>query len=299
MAQRSPRRGLPVAGLFLITIGVLLLLQTLGILSWDIWLNLWRFWPALIIIVGVGILLGRRAPLLSSGIVALLLVGSVGAAAWISANEEYPERISELQEPLGETKYLDLTIQFGAGTITLDDLPEGSSNLVEAEFRSSGRAGEATHSLTRSGDKAELVLKRTGSGFFGRSVTQEWDVLLSRDVAIDLVVQSGASDITLDLERLQVAALQVDTGASDTGIVLPGAVESTSADISVGAANLVVTVPEGVAARIDTDTGLASVNIDKNRFPKTNGYNQSPDYDTAKYRVDLNIDGGVANIEVR
>ena len=62
---------------------------------------------------------------------------------------------------------------------------------------------------------------------------------------------------------------------------------------------MTVTVPAGVAARIDTDTGLASVNIDKSRFPKANGYNQSPDYDTAKYRVDLDIDGGVANIEVR
>ena len=286
-------------GLFLITVGVVLLLQTLEVLSWDIWGELWKFWPVLIIVIGVGILLGRRAPLLASGIVAILLVGSVAAAAWMSAGEDGLDRISHLQEPLGETRVLEATLKFGAGTITLGDLPEGSPNLVEAEFRSSGRPEEAAHSLTRSGEKAELVLERTASAFFGGSVTQEWDVLLSPDVTINLVVQSGASDITLDLEDLQVTDLRVGTGASNTRVVLPGATEFTSAKIAVGAADLTVEVPQGVAARIDTDTGLASVNINETRFPKANGYNQSPDYDTAEHRVALEIDGGLASIKVR
>ena len=54
-----------------------------------------------------------------------------------------------------------------------------------------------------------------------------------------------------------------------------------------------------MAARIDTDTGLASLDIDERRFPKVNDHRQSADYETAAHRVDLGIDGGVADIEVR
>ena len=90
-----------MGGILLIVAGVVLLLQMLDVLPWDIWWNIWRFWPVLLVMLGLGILLGRRVPLLSSAIAASLLVGAVGGAAWITYNQDDGETVTELKEPLG------------------------------------------------------------------------------------------------------------------------------------------------------------------------------------------------------
>ncbi len=45
--------------LLLIFIGALFLLNNLGLLSWNIWNELWKFWPVVIILLGVQMLLGK------------------------------------------------------------------------------------------------------------------------------------------------------------------------------------------------------------------------------------------------
>lgn len=299
MGEDRRRRSLPLGGILLIIAGVVLLLQMLDVLPWDIWWNIWRFWPVLLVMLGVGILLGRRMPLLSSAIAALLLIGAVGGAVWITYDQDDGETVAELKEPLGNARSLDLTLRFGAGTITLAELPAGSPNLVEAVFRGAGSSGGATHTLERTGDRVDLVIENVSRGFWRPSIRNEWEIKIAQGVAVRLIAQSGASDMDLDLEMLDVTNLKLDAGAADIEVLLPGNTVFTTASIDVGAADLRVTVPQGVAARIDTNTALSSVSIDQGRFPKTNGHNQSPEYDTAQYRVDLDIDAGVASIQVR
>ncbi|HEY9204495.1 MAG TPA: pentapeptide repeat-containing protein [Candidatus Methanoperedens sp.] len=49
------RRGF-VGPLILLTIGFILLFNNLGIIPWDIWKTLWRFWPVILILIGIEIL---------------------------------------------------------------------------------------------------------------------------------------------------------------------------------------------------------------------------------------------------
>ncbi len=171
--------------------------------------------------------------------------------------------------------------------------------MREAVVRGPGPSGGATYTLNRSGDRVDLVLENINRPFWNPSVKTEWEIRLAQGIEINFLLRSGASDLNVNLEHLHVTDLDIAVGAAEITIVLPGSTEFTSVSIDIGAANLTVIVPQGVAARIDTDTGLASVTIDRSRFPKANGYSQSPDYATAEYRVDLDIDGGLANIEVR
>lgn len=50
----------PISGfvvpLLLVCVGVVLLLNTLGVLSWRSWSEIGRFWPVLVIALGLGIL---------------------------------------------------------------------------------------------------------------------------------------------------------------------------------------------------------------------------------------------------
>jgi hypothetical protein len=60
-----------------------------------------------------------------------------------------------------------------------------------------------------------------------------------------------------------------------------------------------VRVPDGVAASVRTRSALASVNVNPARFPRTNGVYRSADYDTARARADIDIEGGLASFSVQ
>jgi len=54
----------------LVSIGILLLLNNFGLLTWNIWHILWRFWPVILVFWGIEAILGRS--FLSNIIVTLI-----------------------------------------------------------------------------------------------------------------------------------------------------------------------------------------------------------------------------------
>ncbi|GEM_PF-4877219 len=82
--EERPRRrnDVPVGGIFLLFIGTVLLLQTLDVLPWALWDTLWRFWPALLIITGLRILLRRYNAWLVSLLLLAILFACLAVAAW-------------------------------------------------------------------------------------------------------------------------------------------------------------------------------------------------------------------------
>lgn len=70
-------------------------------------------------------------------------------------------------------------------------------------------------------------------------------------------------------------------------------------EIEAGAADVVVRVPESMAASVRTSTALASVDVDSSRFPHQDGIYRSAGYDRAADRADIRIDGGLASFAVR
>lgn len=84
MSEEKPPRenDIPVGGIFLLFIGVVLLLQSLGILPWELWNTLWRFWPAILIVSGLSILLRRYNVWLVNLLLLALLFACLGLAIW-------------------------------------------------------------------------------------------------------------------------------------------------------------------------------------------------------------------------
>ena len=74
--------GVPVWGIFLLFLGIVFLLQTFNVLPWGLWETLWKFWPALIIIMGLVILLRGYNFWLVSLLVLVILGACLGIAIW-------------------------------------------------------------------------------------------------------------------------------------------------------------------------------------------------------------------------
>ena len=297
MAQQLPappsrrRHGIPTGAIILVIVGVVLLLQTTGVVSWD----LWRFWPVLIIAIGINIFLGRRMWWLGTLVVALLLTGAVAGSIILTTDDE--PVVTILSESLDGLSSVDVSLTFGAGDLTVRSLRAGSPNLVEGRFETPGRATQAT--LTRSGDTGVLGITmeaRSWSRWFSNAY---WDISLSQSPSLSIDLDGGAASMDLDLRDLLVANLDIDVGAASVDVTLPASAGEVRVGIDAGAASIKVIVPEGVAAKISKDAGLSSFDIDTSRFPKSNEVYVSPGFDTAENRVTIDFNVGAASVTVR
>ena len=160
---------------------------------------------------------------------------------------------------------------------------------------------------SRDGDKSIVKLQHQSRVFpimfspwiSGAKNRLEWDLKLSDDIPLGLVVKSGANETRLNLTDLQVKNLQVETGASATGIHLSDCTPLSKISIKAGAASVKINVPDNISAKIRVTGGLMDASVDKERFPKRGGFYQSPDYDSADFKADIRINIGVGSVVVR
>ncbi len=113
-----------------------------------------------------------------------------------------------------------------------------------------------------------------------------------------LKCETGASKSVLDLRDLKVSELKLETGASATEVTLPANAGYTRVKVQAGAARVDIRVPGGVAARVKASGALASVNVDETRFPGFDNRYQSPDYETAANKVDIDVETGVGAVTI-
>jgi hypothetical protein len=258
------------------------------------------FWALILIFVGFVLLLGNLGIISVSWTVIwpLLLIAFGGWLIWGTLIA--PRRPVEMEDaniPLEGATRANVRIEHGAGILRLTDgAPDDM--LMTGSF-----AGGLDYRTDRNGDTLAVKMGVPGGNWFvgpwnWRS-GYEWDVQFNEQTPMRLRVDAGASRTELDLTDLLIAELSLHTGASDTRITLPAHAGLTTAKIEAGAASVDIHVPGGVAARIRTESGLATIDIDPTRFPRSGNTYQSPDYETAENKIEMKINTGVGAVHVR
>ncbi|MGD0004266.1 MAG: DUF5668 domain-containing protein [Anaerolineaceae bacterium] len=264
------RRSSLFWGIVIVLVGVLLLLQQLGLLVFNFWAI---FWPLILILVGIWFLLGPAV-----------------------FRRDFREEAVSI--PLEGATEADIRIRHGAGSLRIGALANGSGLL------SGTCVGGVDVAVHRHGERVKARLRTAHDVWFGFPGTLggrglAWDLKLSRSVALTLDLESGASESTLDLTDLKVSELEVQTGASSTEITLPAQAGYTRVAVKSGAAAVSLRLPEGVAGRIYIQSGLAGISVDTSRFPQVSGGYETPGYGTAANKADIRIETGVGSIDIR
>jgi hypothetical protein len=295
-------RGVSIFGpLLLITIGVILLLNTMGILDWSIWWQLLRLWPILLIAAGLDLLIGRRS-LLGSLVAAILIIAILGLAVWfvVSDTVEFGTVTAEqIRQPLGEATRAQVIVDPGVGILQVQALPE-AANLVEGEVHlASGERIEQDFSVTGSQATYELrTAQRSWGPFtFGWSDRRVWDLGFSPRLTLALEADLGAGEAVLDLTGLTLSELQVDVGLGRLEVTLP-AQGQLEGSLKGAIGQTVIIVPEGMAVRIEADTGLAGRDIPAG-YQEDGDVITSPGYDRAENRADLQVGQAIGLLEIR
>lgn len=310
MAGGGSRRWFPggiVIPTCLVVLGILLLLSNFGVISGDFWTSLWRFWPLLLILLGIEIIVGitRGWVALLVGLIAIGIIVVVGLVLVFplrfADGLPWGERISESWEVgLGDLAEAEVWVKFGAGTLNAGSLPSPSTKFMEGELSYDKSRGTPVKEFEERDEKGILTLHAApGKRVYFGVGTEDWELKFNRTIPLDLYVEAGAARIDLDLEPLKVRSLHVQVGASDVKVMFAESAGTTVATVKAGAARITLDIPDGVAVRIDTDLGLSSLDIDEDRFGKSNGYYISSGYETAENKLELSIDTGVSRVTIR
>jgi hypothetical protein len=259
--------------LLLVGIGFLFLAGNLGVITINVW---GLIWPVFLILLGIFFIIGTsRGP--------VDMVREEGAV--------------DLEGATSAT----VRVKHGAGVITADSsadpgkLASGTfTNGLDARVKKAGNHLDVVMQPKR-WIFPDLMLPWNWISNKG----YQWDLGFTKEVPLNLVFETGAGEAQIDLTDLQVKDIKLSTGASSTEIKLPAKAGSTHVKVEAGAASVVIYVPDGVGARIESASGLASISIDTSRFPKLNGYYQSSNYEETENKADIRISSGVASIEIR
>jgi hypothetical protein len=233
-----------------------------------------------------------------------------------------------LSEPLNGARAAKIDVNVADGNLTIDRLTNGEQMLASGTLQYLEGQGLPTRSVNTVNGQSTLTLKagNTGRPWFhfpwsACNGATEWQIHLNPNVQSDITARSGGGNVELNLAGLAVTRILADTGGGNMKVILP----DDSADLNVtartgggnvtvemgsrvtgnniieaksGAGNVIVRVPSRLAARIHAVTGLGKAIVDS-RFNKidANTY-QSPDYESARDKVEITANSGAGNVSI-
>jgi len=298
-------------GLGTVLVGVVLLGNALGVVSWGVWWTFIMLWPALVIALGVSVLgrglhqmwlrgAGTLIVWLTLAYAVAVSVTGVGGLTpiqpWTRAATGVPFSYSE---PAGALSTGTLTFKGGAGDISI----RSGSDLVTA----SGTTpfGQPQFDVVRSADHADVALTL---GTSDRTVVApgfgsgQADIALSDAMVWDATLDTGASRLDADFSDMQIRRLVLDSGVDQSTLKLgevPTSLTQTDVIIKSGLSDVSILVPKDAAVHINTHNGLVSTNIDPHFEPKAAGVYETPDATTAQRVINISIDSGISSVSVK
>jgi hypothetical protein len=301
MNERKPKRISIFGPVLLIAVGVILLLNSLGILEWGIWWSLLRLWPILLIAAGLDLLLGRFS-IWGSLLAALLVLAVLGGALWLALDGDLGGRglqAQEIRQTLGEATQAEVRVEPGVGILRLEALPESADLIQGTIYLSKGE--EIAQDVTAGEPQIRYELRTLKTSWAtplgGWNTERTWDLGLTPGAALDLAAILAVGEADLNLSDLAMSDLQVEVGLGRIELTLP-AEGRFEGRLQSGMGQIVIRVPQGMALQIGGDLGLVVRDVPE-------GYQQdddsitSPGYAVAENRVDLTIDEGIGILEIR
>lgn len=297
-------------GLSTVAFGLIFLGQMLGYLDWDVWLNILRLWPLLLVALGLEIAgkglksewvraLGNIVVIggLAYGALVMTSTGGWSPVLFVQTGETLPFEFGA--DNLAGAEEGSARIEGGVGELTVS----AGDPLATAEGRS---PFEPEFDVTNTSRSTDVRISLGEHSWGPTTGSTELDVTLSRDVVWDLEVQAGVTEYDLDLSEIMLSRLVLDAGVSDGTVTLGSsdagdAGEAIPVEIEAGVSALRIRVPEGDDVRVTIQEGLSGVDMrggwDRSGHDGTRVYESDRFSDNGAY-WDIEIQAGVGGITV-
>ena len=324
--KKYERGGNVVWAVFLIFIGIIFLLNNIGIIPWSIWGYLWRFWPVFLILAGLKIILGHT--LLTDiviGIFAIGLFGLIGVTALTAVDSQiikdygiqlpewWIDIVSEEMAPISSEytiesdNYTDVTqrtieLDIGGATFSLKDRNRKDYFSVDANYFENYGVPDIDEEYEDEKLRIQFRQENNRVIHFNQQAP-DYDFIVGQpDLLTDLDVSIGAGKGMIDLASLQIGELRCNVGAGALEINLT---EASSAKemirLDLGAGRITLSIPAEIGLLIEYDVGVGTIKYNAESIADLIG--DTDEYQTANYAdaertMDIIADVGVGEIEI-
>jgi N-terminal domain of toast_rack, DUF2154 len=300
--------------LLLIGIGLLLLLWR-WLPYFDPWPVLWKYWPLLLILVGVGMFWDRAqrrndpegAPVIPVGstIGTLLFIVIMAYLLWhgrafyrhdwmnVSAGPSAHEHESQVVDLKG-AKAARVVVHMPSGMLSIQG---GADELMRADFfQGAAWAAPSVDYHVENGLGTLTIEQQSASQFVGQS-DNNWKLRLSGAVPVELEIDVGAGRSDLNLAKIDLTRLQLNVGAGQANVDLTGErSKDLQAQIHGGVGEAIVRLPKNVGVVATVHGGLGSVDV--HGLKEDDGEYVNAAYGKSPNTLRLTVEGGIGHIRL-
>lgn len=289
--------GTLITGLLLVLIGEIFFLINLGYGSWGNIYEISKYWPLLLILIGLAMFWRGSLPRVLAYLVIILSVLAVGLYMIMEQQPDAQEitvktplNISQQQYP--EVIQGNLDIDYGGGKLLISP---GTQDLLLADFGNR----QIKQQIEANGQVLDINLSQ--NQFNWNPATDKlnhWQLKISPDLVWSLDIDAGAIDGNIDLTGIPLRELNCNLGAGNILFTLGSNGVNSKMDIESGASNIKLKIVNDTGIRIKMNGALNSSNLEKLGWANTDGYYISPNYQQAASKIDCEIDLSLGNLEV-
>lgn len=320
-------------GGLLVAVGLLFLAFNYDLLSFS-FREIARFWPVLILVGGVAIIVHPQKIFFNT-VTALCLAFSIPLAIYSSATngvERIKERVGDdfefdfdtddsFDRDRGEeglsyngkvieqdyfvnydsgVKRAKLEFGGGAAEFVLD----GSTNkLFEAKTLLTHGSYKLKEGVSRGTHEIEFDMRSNSKKSNRFSIDDDFDLenkvalKLNKSPEWDIKLGIGAGDLDFDFSEYKVRNLEVETGAASIDVKLSDLVDEMDVEISSGVAKVVLRIPSSVGCKVKMDGALNSKDFDG--FDKvSSGRYETENYYSASKKIIIDMNSGLSSIKI-
>lgn len=273
--------------------------------SFEPWPVIWKFWPLLLILVGLGHMWDavqaskgspRRGISLGSTVGVLLFVAVMVILMWRGnafTSNRMVDHVTESRD-LGAANSLRAVITIPEGQLNLSG---GTNRALDADFDYKAGWSRPTVDYRVSENKGDLEISQENRGPALGPEDNTWHVRLNDTVPVDLEVAMGAAQANLDLREISLKGLVVKAGVGQVNVDLTG---KRSTDLSVGihggVGQAAIRLPKNVGVIVAAHGGIGAIT--------THGLKKQDDkyvndaYQKTPHTLTVTVDGGIGNIDL-
>lgn len=295
-------------GLFLIIIGIILVLRNMGVLHFYIsWRDLWKWWPAILIFLGVSSLLKNTSLRKYDWLMPVLIIIVLVYFLYSGINRIKDESVvsSETRKEINKQHFyqeIDKTItraklnfEGGGAKFILVDT---TAYLIDAYTAT--RIGEYTLEKIQN-DSVEVLNFKMSKGdvkIYDDKLDNTIDIRMNTFPVWDIDLSLGAGTGVFDFSKFKVSNLTIASGAAEIDLKIADNYPKTTVRIESGASSLKIRIPKSAQCLLNIDAVLSSKNIE-GFVKKDDDTWESGNYTGTGNIMTIEVDAGVSEIDIQ
>jgi predicted membrane protein len=199
--------------------------------------------------------------------------------------------ISPEVEECPEIEKASIELNLDVGTLNID---ESTPLLYECVSYYRYKEFEPFEKYSTAEKEADILIYHSPVKGNFRNPKNKWQLKLNNQIIYNLSIKTGAINTDCNLSDFKVEKLYIESGASNINLVLPQ--YNSKIIIDTGVSNIDIAIPKNVGTTVNIDSGVAVKDLDE--FIKKNFTYISNNYDNSEFKVEIEIDCGVSNINI-